>query len=501
MIIRLAMSFKQFRWILLLFAALLLAQPARADEGEGSVPDVPSHPMAHVTERVIRQDEPCQAFLWRAMDWETLKPVCSFYLYNQGQPTASEVKAYCGPSISGQWFQTSQISPSGEAPDHGIYMLLDKIVNSTCSMASHLAPVKFTHTISSNKLIITASEPLPEHSIQSIQGYYGSHPFECAGNRCEIQAVPTDNRGERVWYQAISSYDEQPTPRQHLYIRSQDGVIQVIDADHGTAAQQAWGSFPDGDPGWLDPAAAESSQGLAYLAGRLIETGQVDASSSCPGGGLLFNGYANLCGLEAARPVVDEAQNQYNARITAAAAAQGIPGQLLKSLIMAESQFWDGPNPWVKDEAGIGHLTHNGADTLLMWHDEAYQQHCLPLFGSECNFGYTRLDDWQQGAIQNSVMEDPDIETVAQALLANARQAGAVITDELGGYPGQHFSHEDIWRMALVNYNAGPGCLGAAIREAERHQDSVTIEGIMFELDLLCPGAAEYPNQITNADH
>lgn len=473
----------RYKWILIVIL-LIWPTAAAADGGPG--------------QRTIYKDEPCKLYYWDLMDWDGQISVCRFVLYNQGPPTASEVRAFCGSDLSEAWFETAQVSPDNGAPDTGFYTLLNKVEFSTCKTASHLPPVKVTHHITGNKLIISASEPIQGAEVISISGYYGQHPFECNDNSCEVTIIPTDGRGVKVWYQVISTASEDPTARQDLYIRYQPPADpELVDQDHGSAAQQIWGSFiPQDPPAWLG-SAEPSDVGYAYLAGKLISSGQVDASQ-CGSGGLLFNGYADICGLSAARPMLRIYQNKYNDPINQAAAAEQIPGQLIKSIIAAESQFW-GPDQikFAAGETGLGHLTHNGADTLLLWHGEHYQQICQPMFGPECDFGYTRLDGWQRAALQNIVMEDPGILTIARALVASAGQAGAVIEDITGQRPGAVLSHQDLWRAAVLNYHAGPGCLGAALREAKSAGYQLGWGSIGATLELYCPGAASYVETVT----
>ena len=67
-----------------------------------------------------------------------------------------------------------------------------------------------------------------------------------------------------------------------------------------------------------------SEEPYYYLAGRLIVQGLVDVAD-CPGGGLLPNGYADVCGLEKSRPVLAEWQNQFDQRIIEVSSKPGSP--------------------------------------------------------------------------------------------------------------------------------------------------------------------------------
>ena len=51
----------------------------------------------------------------------------------------------------------------------------------------------------------------------------------------------------------------------------------------------------------------------------------------------------------------------------------------------------------------------------------------------------------------------------AHTMLANCEQAGQLVENVTGGTAGSFASYEDLWKFTLVNYNAGPGCLGNAL--------------------------------------
>ncbi len=138
-----------------------------------------------------------------------------------------------------------------------------------------------------------------------------------------------------------------------------------------SSCAQIWSSFSPvgGPPVWLGtPVYVQdllSQQPYYYLAGSLITNKLVDASM-CDNGGLQAEGLANQCGVEVARPLVNDWQNQFNSEILRVAGETGIPAQLMKNVFSQESQFWPGiyQNAY---EAGLGHLSDLGADTVLLW--------------------------------------------------------------------------------------------------------------------------------------
>jgi hypothetical protein len=104
-----------------------------------------------------------------------------------------------------------------------------------------------------------------------------------------------------------------------------------------------WEALPPigGPPPWLGSPEGHlqlaSEEPYFYLAGRLIANGLVDVST-CPTGGRLPNGYADACGLEIARPLVDYWQNQFDERIPECLTQHRYPGPLMKNLFAQESR-------------------------------------------------------------------------------------------------------------------------------------------------------------------
>jgi hypothetical protein len=149
-----------------------------------------------------------------------------------------------------------------------------------------------------------------------------------------------------------------------------------------------------GSISWLkspkQPTLLTSDGAYYYLAGRLISQGIVDASH-CSSTGLLPNGYADACGLEAAAPQVIAWQNQFDERIVQVSKETGVPAQLMKNLFAQESQFWPGVFK-VPYEFGLGQITDKGADTILIWNPTFYAQFCpLVLAQDSCDKGYLNL--------------------------------------------------------------------------------------------------------------
>ena len=172
-----------------------------------------------------------------------------------------------------------------------------------------------------------------------------------------------------------------------------------------TICSQIWGAYPPdgGLPRWLTTpgSAGELSTDIPYtlLAGHLIQAGLVDAWS-CPSGGLFPNGAANTCGLEQARPLVTEWQNQFDPIIWEVAIRNAIPAVLLKRLLAQESQFWFGPS-FDATHYGPGQITEAGLDPLFNWYPNYYLEVCENIFSSNtCKKRYDRLSKTEKALIR-----------------------------------------------------------------------------------------------------
>jgi hypothetical protein len=92
---------------------------------------------------------------------------------------------------------------------------------------------------------------------------------------------------------------------------------------------------------------------------------------------------------------------------------------------------------------------------------------------------------------------DFSVKVFAQTLIANGRQTGQVVRNFTGGPPGDSVSYENLWKLTLVNYNAGPGCLADAISGARLHGLELTWETIAPHLSPACAPAIDYVNDIS----
>lgn len=234
---------------------------------------------------------------------------------------------------------------------------------------------------------------------------------------------------------------------------------------------------------WLyiptDPVELATREYYGYLSGQLIKTGVVDASE-CPLGGLWPNGYANSCGLEKAYETAIYLQNVYDEDILAAGNNTGTPPVMLKQLIRQESQFWP-----IRTDAyhyGLGHITYLGAINGLTWNPTLYQDVCETVNNGPCPHFYfspSRPSDLMLASTLLSLMDAScptceykidipkakrSISYIAQVLFGYCRQTSQVVYNATGSYSSRIVDYTTIWKLTLLNYNAGPMCVYNAVK-------------------------------------
>jgi hypothetical protein len=310
-----------------------------------------------------------------------------------------------------------------------------------------------------------------------------------------VRVIASDNPAEQYWYVDVLSSQWRGVPL--------------------AACSQTWGAFPPvgGVPTWLSTPLRSTDLATnipyEYLSANLIKNGVADVST-CADGGLLENGLASPCGLEAARPTVTDWQNRFDELIFTAAQDTSIPAQLLKNIFSRESQFWPGVITG-HPEAGLGQMTENGADTTLLWNRPFFEQFCPSVLGEAvCRKGYPWIDLEQQEMLQGALVKsvnafcpdcalgidieraDNSVSVFAETLLANCEQTSMIVYNTYGGVPGALASYEDLWRFSLVNYNAGPGCLTLAIWKTRDNGEALDWEHLSSHLTPACQGALDY---------
>ena len=493
---------------------------------------------------------------WWLLSWKTSQIVCQVYTEHESWPDNSEVLYYCGSTIQKQWMATGACvfdeNITNPQECKGLYLHQASITPSKRKVEISLpSPEVFVSISNCNKepgqnncttlpyLRLQAVEPLPNEQIIQILGTVNGAGFSCPGSACDLPLSPTGMEGVQVEFWAESSYGDS-SKRYNAQVRvipwgdfanpdqpAADKPSYYVDVlssqwkgEGQSTCSEIWQSFMpvDGPPSWLrtPQLAGElvSTNEYYLLAGLLIRQGLVDAGT-CPSGGLETNGAANACGMEAAQPVVDGWQNQFDAEIMRVAADTGVPAQLMKNIFSRESQFWPGIYEKVR-EAGLGHLSDIGADGVLLWNPAFYSQFCPLILANEtCQRGFGNLDPAQQEMLRGALVqkvnaECPDcpvgidltqanfsISIFARSLLADCEQVRQIIYNTTGRQPGQVAKYEDLWKFTLLNYNAGPGCLGNAMQRTINNGNPLTWENITYNLQELCRGGIAYVDDVS----
>lgn len=495
---------------------------------------------------------PYTEFEWWLIRWEGNQVLCPVYIDHEGLPTVDEVAKSCGADLANEWWAT---------PPCKVYQEKNKVVTQCTGLYLHLIsseekqrevvvelplPVVWVDLEGCSPLppenrcpqlpilVLTGEEPLPDEKIMAVQGTLDGVPFYCPGDVCRIPLTVTPLQGSTVEFWADSSYGDS-SDHFTAQVRVVDtGVAQVPGGDGWyvdvistqwrgaplASCARIWESFPPvgSPPQWLTtPERFEllaSAEPYYYLAGRLISQGLVDASS-CEAEGLLPNGYADVCGLEMARPIVEQWQNQFDNRIIEVAKETGTPAQLMKNLFAQESQFWPGVFR-VPFEFGLGQITEQGTDTIFWWNPAFFQQFCpLVLSEAACSGGYLHLSPDEQAILRGALalqarsdcLDCPtgiDLTNVnftvslfANTLQANCAQVSRTVYTATNFMAGAVSSYEDLWRFTIANYHAGPGCVSYAIHEAWQETGELSWELAKEYFTDPCKGVIPYVEKIT----
>jgi len=486
-------------------------------------------------------------YTWWMAQFEDSSVVCKIVIDHEGLPTVNEVYTDCGEDIADDWFNQELCTENKTKDCEGYYFYQVSAVPAQRVVAVELPAAEAwvnledcspLTIVSTNLcelmplLVITGEEPLPNEEITGIGGLIDNQPFTC-GDPCHIRLAPTDEDGVTVEFWAYSSYGDssETFSAQVRVAESNEGnpdqtyiYVDVLSSQWiGTpvaSCSESWDAFPPvgGPPRWLTTPKRVEDLNTAipynYLAANLISAGVVDASS-CDNGGLLYDNYgANACGQDVARPEVIEWQNRFDNLILEVAQETGVPAQMLKALFARESQFW--PALFQNSDIGLGQLTEDGADTTLLWNASFFEQFCpLVLSADRCEKGYLHITEEEQEHMRLGLINtvnatcqdcplgidlteaDFSVSIFGHTMLANCEQAGRIVRNVSGGTPGEFTSYEDLWKFTLVNYNAGPGCLGEAVQATDDQNLPLTWENVSANLIGVCSLAVEYVDDIS----
>jgi len=91
---------------------------------------------------------------------------------------------------------------------------------------------------------------------------------------------------------------------------------------------------------------------------------------------------------------------------------------------------------------------------------------------------------------------DYSVKIFGHTMLANCEQAGRIVRN-VYGIPGAAASYEDLWKFTLINYNAGPGCLGEAVQATRDKGQPLEWLNVAANLNGICSLGADYVAEIS----
>ena len=266
--------------------------------------------------------------------------------------------------------------------------------------------------------------------------------------------------------------------------------------------------IPPNDLHWLyvpeSPDELYTEEELFFLAGQLITEGVVDPGD-CPGGGLMSNGYANACGMAAANQTVIAVQNLVNEPILTAFEEVGVPPVLLKQVIRYESQFW--PSQQTIYHFGYGHLTNIGIRNAMQWNRDLLTKVCPSGNYLSCTTNYSTAnqilysliatcDTCEYGVDPDEAAETVDI--LAESLLGYCFQTEQLILNATGWDASLAIDYATIWKLTLMNYNAGSVCTYNTIESTfQVTQGPMDWANISVNVSDYCVRGLHYANEIT----
>lgn len=488
-------------------------------------------------------------YVWQVIFRSDNSIACEFSIDHSDFPTDEEVKNGCGETLFQDW-KNSESCENLEGSENtkctGLYLfnVNSNPIHKQITVQLPVPEVRFSlsgcyyyqsddYCTGKPSLIFKGIEPLPNESIIRIQGMLEDQDFYCESDICTVSLYPTSAQGVNLTFWGDSSYGDS-TENYSALVRvipvaghTDAYYIDVISGQwtgkNPPSCSDIWNVLPESTelPIWLSsPSNASelrSSKTLYYLAAALIRNKVVDASA-CEHNGLANSVTANECGVNAAAPKIQYWQNQFDQEILSVSHEDGIPAKLLKNIFLTESQFWPGEYSSF-EEVGLGQFTQNGADTILLWNQEFYNDFCpLVLDEWNCQKGFTEIGAYGQAILRGALLQRmnatcPDcsagidlskanfsIHIFAQSLEANCSQVYQVIYNTTQREPVEVASYSDLWRFTLLNYNAGAGCLSNAISRSWNAETPIDWVHVASNLAPACRRAVDYVVDISEGD-
>lgn len=485
------------------------------------------HAVGTGPQRKVVEQHYGKVHLWVVRAWADQIIKCELYLSDDTFPDKDDIRLGCGDQVASEWEATppceAAADPKKLSSCDGLYLVdlgkKEQFYNAVVELPVAEAHFDLINCASgkwcSEPPLINffGVEPLEGENIQAIKVRSGKKLATCNNaSTCSVRVPTTTQRGIWIEYWAESSFGDK-SEHQFLYLRN---VYRASDASQyffevlsprytSDAAELQWSSFPALDhpnAEFYSSVDAENSlltgHHLYYLSGKLINGGKVD-TSECSTAVLLSNGTAGACGVEAAHATVVEWQNRYNQNILRASQAYGLPANILKGILAQESQFW--PDPQVPYEYGLGSLTENGIDALLVTDLDSFLQVCLPILGKkDCVSGYAALTAEKQaklrGAVLRAVGTDRELDLIARVLMSQVVQVGQVVQNATNGLPGQAASYEDLWDLTIASYHAGIGCVSEGVQNLRSTKQPITFEHFCGVASKGCQSACAYTDKV-----
>ncbi len=490
---------------------------------------------------------------WWLVQWSDNEVVCEVVVDHDALPKLWEVYDACGEDVFEQWQESDACEEAGSGGDtstcSGFYLHFVGSQEVEREIEAELPPPvvwisvrgcdEASHTnycTGTPQIEFKADELLPLEEITAIYAQSEVGSTVCGSDDCILSLSIDYQDGVEIEFWAESSYGDESEHysalvRAKLIERSSKAennlwqVDVISDQWQGVpplSCALTWEAYPPTEtlPSWL--LTPDEVEGLAtdepyeMLAGRLLRWGLVEAPE-CPFGGLMVDGSANNCAVEATRVSVYEWQDRFDENILKIAEEVDIPALLLKGIFAQESQFWPGAISEFK-EYGLGQLHEQGGDVLFLWNPPFYNDFC-PLILSEetCAKRYEDLDDEIQELLRGALTvqvnvscptcrggvdmdkAELSVDLFGHIVRANCDQVGQTMRYISGDRPGAVSTFEDLWRFVLVNYNAGPGCLATAMDATWDEDDPLDWEHVSEQLLQLeaCDEAVEYVERVT----
>ena len=364
-------------------------------------------------------------------------------------------------------------------------------------------------------IILFAYGNLPDNLPIGIQGDVdGITGFKCFNTPCKLP-ISTDSIIRFHAFVGVNTSQELTTqtrissPTLGKYqVKINTVPLQSIFSDSCFAI---WDSPAGKIPSWSgmpnNPSHLNTDITLQYLATRLIQKGMVDVSSCTSGG--MANGAPNGCGIEHAQQAMLEWQNKFDLDIWLASYAVGIPPELLKTLILQESQFWPENAAYIVNEYGLAQINDLGADVALRWDYNLYLDLCSSVLSS-CKGAFSRLPEPSRAMVRGALLKrlnaqcptcndgldlniaHASVYTIAEVIHANCWESWYIM-DHNNVTP----SYEDFWKFTIAAYHSGYGCLDVAVGATTDAGESIDWGNVSKH--LACQGAKQYVDNFWNS--